>query len=285
MPPFVRHDLDVAAMPRVWRAGFAKDAPGRHYPLHEVKELEIDYISSGVVMWQIGAETCATHPGYAYLFLPGEQVEGRGESPAGPYHCRWIRFTWPASARRKAAAAGALGLQRAAWIRPDRRLAYERDFDAAIELCVSGRPNWELAAGGHLLAMLCAMAVGPALPAQGAAPAPTGHDRRLNLALAYIERNLERPMKIAEVADAAGFSAPYFTELFRRMMGLSPLQYMIELRLQESRRLLASDPRLSVSEAAARVGFSDPKYFATAFRGRYGVTPRAFRQGLDRLRP
>lgn len=285
MPPFVRHDLDVAAMPRVWRAGFSKDLPRKHYPQHELKHLEVDYITSGLVTWQIDGEMEETRPGYAYFFRPGEMAEGWGKSMDEPYHCRWIRFTWPARARRKAAAAGALGLQRAAWIRPDRRLAYERDFDAAIELCVSGRPNWELAAGGHLLAMLCAMAVGPALPAQGAAPAPSGHGRRLNLALAYIERNLERPMKIAEVADAAGFSAPYFTELFRRMMGLSPLQYMIELRLQESRRLLASDPRLSVSEAAARVGFSDPKYFATAFRGRYGVTPRAFRQGLDRLRP
>lgn len=279
MPPFVRHDLDVAAMPRVWRAGFSKDPPRKHYPLHEVKHLEVDYITSGVVTWQIDGEMEETRQGYAYFFRPGEMAEGWGKSMDEPYHCRWIRFTWPARAGRKNPADETLGLPRAAWIRPDWRQAFERDFDAAIELCISGRPNWELAAGGHLLAMLCAMAVGPK-----AAPAtPSAHDRRLSLALAYIERNLARPMKIAEVAGAAGFSAAYFTELFRRMMNVSPLQYLIEARLQESRRLLASDPRLSVGEAAQRVGFRDAKYFVTAFRTRYGLTPRAFRRGLERL--
>ncbi|MCK6471539.1 MAG: AraC family transcriptional regulator [Planctomycetes bacterium] len=276
MPPFVRYELDATALPRVVRAGFARDAPGRHYPEHALEHLEIDYISSGVVTWRVDGAPVDSRPGHAYLFLPGEQAEGWGRAQDGPYHCRWLRFTWPVRAGRKRAPDAALGLPRAAWIRPDLRRAFERDFDAAIELCISGRSNWELAAGGHLLAMLCAMAVGPEA-------APRAHDRRLSLALAYIERNLARPMKIAEVAGAAGFSAVYFTELFRRMMNVSPLQYLIEMRLQESRRLLASDPRLSVGEAARRVGFRDAKYFATAFRTRYGLTPRAFRRGLDRL--
>jgi AraC family transcriptional regulator len=83
-----------------------------------------------------------------------------------------------------------------------------------------------------------------------------------------------------EVAAAAGLTEDYFTRLFRRELGMPPMQHLIRRRLTEARRLIAQDPGLSVSEAAKRSGFEDPGHFARLFRRHFGVAPREFRSRL-----
>ena len=59
----------------------------------------------------------------------------------------------------------------------------------------------------------------------------------------------------------------------KRLTGLSPVQYVQEVRLEEARRLLESRAYNSIAQVAAKVGYEDARSFARSFKQRYGKLP------------
>lgn len=97
--------------------------------------------------------------------------------------------------------------------------------------------------------------------------------------LAHVRR---RPsMTIAEWARAVGFSPAQFRRLFQQAMGLSPQQYLTQLRLREARRLLG-DSEMSVQQLARHLGFGSQEHFIRIFRRETGQTPGKFRSSPRR---
>lgn len=94
-----------------------------------------------------------------------------------------------------------------------------------------------------------------------------------------IERRLDEPdLSPARVAQAEGISERYLQKLFETT-DESFSHYLRERRLQRARAALSSpDLQQSVSEIGYQAGFSDAANFSRAFRERFGVSPRAFRQ-------
>jgi transcriptional regulator GlxA family with amidase domain len=94
---------------------------------------------------------------------------------------------------------------------------------------------------------------------------------------AHIEANLGRPLPVAELARVAGLSRAHFSRLFAAGEGLPPAQYVLQRRLESAARLLVQGAALPVKEIAILTGFSDPNYFAKAFRRHYGLSPTEYR--------
>jgi acetamidase/formamidase/AraC-like DNA-binding protein len=95
-----------------------------------------------------------------------------------------------------------------------------------------------------------------------------------------IERKLDDPgLTPARVAHAEGISERYLQKLFESM-GDNFTHYLRERRLQRTFADLSNpaEAHHSVSEIAYRYGFSDAAHFSRAFRERFGLPPRAFRQ-------
>ena len=65
--------------------------------------------------------------------------------------------------------------------------------------------------------------------------------------------------------------------LFRKHLGVSPLEYRNRLRIEEAKRHLAHST-LSMKEIAERLGYRNALYFSTAFRKRTGVSPSLYRK-------
>jgi len=99
---------------------------------------------------------------------------------------------------------------------------------------------------------------------------------RLNRVIEYVEANLDREIALPALADIAGMSPHYFSEMFKLSTAFSPLQYVLRRRIERARNLL-NDPGLSVFEAAVRSGFSDQSHFTKIFRRIVGVTPTRYR--------
>ena len=75
-----------------------------------------------------------------------------------------------------------------------------------------------------------------------------------------------------------------FRRLFKDLTGYAPLQYIQELRLQKSKKLLLNTS-LSLTEIAEEIGYDNADYFSTAFKKKNRVTPAAYRKNsLERLR-
>lgn len=92
----------------------------------------------------------------------------------------------------------------------------------------------------------------------------------------YINENLERDLTLSEIAASVGMSSYHFARTFKQATGLPPHQYLIKLRLENAKRLLAQT-NLAIAEIAYRVGFASQSHFTTLFRKHVGTTPKAYR--------
>lgn len=101
----------------------------------------------------------------------------------------------------------------------------------------------------------------------------------VRMAISFIERNLSRPIDLAEVGREVHLSPNYLTSLFKRYTGHSLGNMIKRLRIRRSCELLA-DPRRQIKEIALQVGISDPFTFSKAFRSVQGDSPTHYRKRL-----
>ena len=92
-------------------------------------------------------------------------------------------------------------------------------------------------------------------------------------AIAYINANFKNnTLCIDDICRETGMSATYLRTLFQKHLSKRPTEYVISLRLEHARNLIACGT--SVKEAAFESGFNDPKYFARAVKKHFHCTPR-----------
>ncbi len=95
---------------------------------------------------------------------------------------------------------------------------------------------------------------------------------RLREAMLLMERNLEEPLGITEVAQHMELSQRQLERLFRRHTGLTPLRYYINVRLDRARGLI-TQTELSITEIANACGFTSTEQLTRAYKTRFGTTP------------
>ena len=100
---------------------------------------------------------------------------------------------------------------------------------------------------------------------------------RAHAAAQWIESQYAESLGLDDLADHVATSPYHFLRLFRRELGLTPHQYLIRTRLRHALRLLTAT-RLSVTEVAFEVGFSDLSNFSRTFRRHVGMSPEAYRR-------
>ena len=96
-------------------------------------------------------------------------------------------------------------------------------------------------------------------------------------AVKYLEQNYRENIQLSELAENCRLSSTHVHRLFRRLLHMSPSEYLLSLRLQEGRRLLASTDQ-PVSVIANDTGFFDQSHFTKRFRKATGMTPTQFRK-------
>ena len=84
-------------------------------------------------------------------------------------------------------------------------------------------------------------------------------------------------VSLAEIAGSCGLSPNYFSRLFKRSMGTSTYQWLLEQRIDRSQMLLATTDD-SLSDIACACGFADQAHFTRAFSRRAGTTPLVWRR-------
>lgn len=95
--------------------------------------------------------------------------------------------------------------------------------------------------------------------------------------IVYLEQSFIEDIQIQELSARAAMSARHFSRIFRDNYRTSPMEYIINLRLQYARKLLSRED-LSITEIALKSGFSDSNYFARLFKKRFGKTPSEYKK-------
>jgi AraC family transcriptional regulator len=101
--------------------------------------------------------------------------------------------------------------------------------------------------------------------------------RRVQL---FVEANLERPIRLADLAARAGLSAFHFARAFRISTGCPPRVYVEQRRVARAKALIAESAR-PLAEVAVETGFGTQSRLTTTFRRHTGFTPAAYRRAVS----
>lgn len=94
---------------------------------------------------------------------------------------------------------------------------------------------------------------------------------------AYIHEHIAEPLTVESLAAREYLSSGRYRDIFRRMLGMSPQEYILKLRVDIARDLLTGS-HLSIAEIALSVGCPDSRYFSRLFLKRTGFSPSAYRK-------
>ncbi len=99
---------------------------------------------------------------------------------------------------------------------------------------------------------------------------------QLQQAIDYIHTYLDRDLSLVEIAEVINISPTYFSTLFKRAIGTSPHQYVIQQRVERAKMML-SKTDLAIADIALQVGFSSQSHLTQQFKRITGMTPKQFR--------
>ena len=104
---------------------------------------------------------------------------------------------------------------------------------------------------------------------------------RLQLMMQYIYQQFSMNISLEDIAGHAMVSKSTALNLFRKYLHITPINYLINYRLQEAAKLLSSTER-KIHVISKEVGFESVDYFCKAFKKYYSMTPTEYRKNRDR---
>lgn len=106
------------------------------------------------------------------------------------------------------------------------------------------------------------------------------HGDSLAKAIFYGKNNLSLDLTLESVAEKAGLSSSYFSRIFKQEMKISFTEYLNNIRITESKRLLR-ETDLKLSDIALKCGFTDQSYFTKTFKKFVNLSPGKYRSNYN----
>lgn len=96
-------------------------------------------------------------------------------------------------------------------------------------------------------------------------------------AMLYIEKNLSKRVSLRRISEHIHLSESYFSKIFKDDTGLSVVQYITLLRIQEAKKLLVYS-QLTVNQISKTLGYNRTSYFCKIFKMATTETPHSYRK-------
>lgn len=146
--------------------------------------------------------------------------------------------------------------------------------ERACTACENGENGWELDAVGCMSLLFGALK-------KNSIFTRVLHNRKENdfgkNVIAYITENYSSKLTSGDVADAFFMNGSYFCRLFKKTFDCCFSDYILAYRIEKA-RLYLINTSMTVSQIAFQTGFNSSSYFGKAFKERYGVTPKQYRE-------
>lgn len=258
------------------------DLPNRAGPMHWHPYFEIATAQSGVLDYQVGQTHTILEPGDS-IFVNQNMLHGiRQVSGAAPDPLPIIVFSGTVIAPENSAiyqnyiqpilACSSLPF---VVFRQDNDLWNEvhRQIRAIYCAMREGPVCYELAVQRSLCCILEAVFRNlDSLPKSEASRVQLNAQIRLQKMLSYIYENYTRTITLADIAGAANISRSEAGRCFQAYLGCSPVEALIQHRLETARHLL-QQTTMTLQEISFACGFHSVNYFSRQFRRKYGYSP------------
>ncbi len=148
----------------------------------------------------------------------------------------------------------------------------------AFRACKENGAGWEMEAIGHLSLLFAHLKKqGSISETEGVSKEPTFAAK----AVRYIADRYAFPITSRTAAEAFYMNNSYFCRLFKKTFDCRFCDYLLTYRLEKA-KIYVRDTHLPIGEIASKTGFRNGSYFGQAFKGRFGISPIAYRKGEEK---
>ena len=251
------------------RVGFQGPSPAHYIPRpNGSRDHILIFCTAGRGWLEMDGKEWPVNKNDAFL-IPQGTPHLYGADPDLPWSNYWVHFR----GRQGAAFANLIGGMGTPIVHLQR---YE-EVVAGIEQLYQYMSNVHarselLAASGALSQLLCLIQFRMGTAAPKGRTAEEGVEQSIN----FMHKNLEKTLKLGDLANIAGLSSGHYGTLFRKSHDHTPIDYFNRLKIQKACELLKTTDR-SIREVGGSVGFSDPYYFSRLFKKNMGLSPQAYR--------
>ena len=99
--------------------------------------------------------------------------------------------------------------------------------------------------------------------------------------LEYIDKNISLPLSNELLAKKSGYSTSYFRNIFIKTIGVSPMQYVTQVRMEKAVEMLESDYG-TITNLAFSLGYENIYHFSNVFKKYYGMSPLQYKKKFDK---
>lgn len=235
-------------------------------------EYHLHIVISGKGTLEVGGKTTQIHGSQLFLVKPGEMTYYKADSEDPWYYC-WVSFSGHSAPRYMESAGFVDGVNvQDCYVDAQEFIILIQRLLECTELTVA----CELRRLGIVLEFI-SLAIES--NAKGEQAIRHHHDYSPDVyvshALDFIRFNYST-IKVNDIAKYIGINRSYLTNIFKKRMGVSPQEYLLQYRLNVGCQLLLTT-NLSIQEVAQKIGYENPLTFSKMFKNAYGVSPRNYR--------
>lgn len=99
---------------------------------------------------------------------------------------------------------------------------------------------------------------------------------KVSKAIDFMENNFEKNITNNLLANMTNMSESNFRYCFKKVTGLSPIDFLIKLRVKRAVDIMMTDPSVNITQTALKIGFEDSSYFSKKFKELIGIPPMRF---------
>jgi Response regulator containing CheY-like receiver domain and AraC-type DNA-binding domain len=92
----------------------------------------------------------------------------------------------------------------------------------------------------------------------------------------YIRKNCYEQINTKSIAEKYGFTPAYLSKIFQDYKNISPMDYILQLRIEKAMELFQCNPELMIKDVAAHIGYPDSLYFSKVFKKYTGLSPKQY---------
>jgi AraC-like DNA-binding protein/mannose-6-phosphate isomerase-like protein (cupin superfamily) len=259
--------------------------PFRHRDVHDSYELAV--VTEGSARVATPTEVFELAPGKLLLIEPGVEHDESPGDPPGQYVGFWCHIQDTMARLYRTRYSPPKTWRSGPALEAGGRTGLESIVRAVTHELESQEWNW-LDSSHALLVYLTSILIrrlrrGASLRLRASESPTISADARtwrvIQAALRYCDANFRRPLRLADVASAVGYSPSHLSRLISTHLGHSLSDHVRNLRMTAGKHLLETTD-LAIGEIAHSLGYSDPAYFSHAFSRATGLSPRAYRRRM-----
>ncbi|UVI31641.1 AraC family transcriptional regulator [Paenibacillus spongiae] len=232
------------------------------------------HVLSGRGTFTAAGKPYELHAGQTFLIRP-EQLISYAAHETEPWRYRWIAFEGRQADRL--ASPFLQGEQQVVDTGGNRRIGVlYRSIERSFRL---GGADAHLRSVGYLHLLFAEFSSVLQEPADRAVR-PGGDEELFQQVIRYLSTQYAEPVSIERMAETLGYNRAYLSRLFKRRTGMTPVTFLLKLRVDKARLLLRERQELTIEQIAASAGFQDPLYFSKQFKRFYGQSPSDYREAM-----